>query len=82
MIKKIVACNIGQPQETFLLILNKRSDLLLSRESYSGVNETRMFEGWVPNFRSGVIILGRKIWDVFLGCLDVSRDSFWVFKTV
>ena len=53
-------------RDFFLLILNRRSDLLLSRGRYSGVKVTRMFEGWVPNFHFGIIILVRKIWDVFL----------------
>ena len=41
---------------------------------------TRMFEGWVPNFHFGIIILVRKILDEFWECLDLSIFSIYLLK--
>ena len=72
--------SLANSQTFFLLILNRRSDLLLSRGRYSGVDVRRMFEGWVPNFHSCIIILGGKIWDVFLRLFDLSIFSIYLLN--
>ena len=55
---------------------------LCPQGGYSGLKMMRMIKGFFrfEIFDSG-IFLGRKIWQVFFGWLDLNRDFFGVLKT-